>query len=299
MIFHGEYRFYQNGELLATHKNILTDEGKRLILRYLAGQAAGLGEAIALGVGQTPASVSDSRLTFEVERAIVTLTNADYTGNKLVFKTTLEQELVLKIYESGLWSTTLNTSNTDNDSRLLTTFDTNTEEWNNVSLENTIARTSADAVTVAAAANATTSTRLDVEMDLSGYSNNDVFLLAFQKTSSNITDISLTFENETGNSFSLNKSITSLPVDYNVLSFRKGDFIANGPISWDFITKFGVDVKAGASGGNVVLDAIRIEDTDTVNPDHVLVSRSVLSTPLVKTSIAPMDIEYVLEIKFG
>lgn len=298
MKFHGEYRFYQSGQLLATHKNLLTDEGKRLILRYLAGQAPSVGEAIGLGVGQVAATGSDSRLTFEVERAIVTLTNIDYNRNNLVFKTTLPQELVLDIYEAGLWSTSVNTINATNDSRLLTTFDTLNEQWNNVSIDNTNARSSADAALVTVAAGATVSPRLAVEMDLSGYSGNDTFLLAFQKTSSNITDASLVFLNDSGNSFKLNQSITSLPIGYNVISFKKSDFVASGPISWNFITSFGVDVKAGATGGNITLDAIRIEDTDTINADHVLVSRTVLSTPLIKTSIAPMEVEYALEISF-
>lgn len=290
----GIYRFYQNGELVGSSENLITTEGKRLILRYLAGQAPDLGGAIGLGVGTTAASVADSRLTFEVDRATVTLKNADYNGNVVIFKTTIPQESIYKIYEACLWSTS-SSVDTEFESRILSTFDLDVESWSNMSVDSSIARTSADSGRVDAGASATVSARLIVETDLDGYSNNDSFLLAFQKVNANITDLSLVFENETGGSFKLTKSITALPIGYNILAFNKGEFVPTGNISWDAITKFGVDVKAGVSAGYVILDGIRVEDLDTVSLDHVMVSRSVLAAPLTKTAIAPMDIEYALE----
>ena len=291
----GVYRFYQNGELLASSENLLTTEGKRLIQRYLAGQAADIGGAIGLGVGETAATVGDARLTFEVDRAIVSLKNVDYTNSLIVFKTSIPQEVVYKIYEAGLWSTNINSVNTEFSSKLLTNFNLDIESWTNVVVDTTIARTSATSVRIDAGSNLTTSPRLMVDCSFNGYSVSDSFLLAFQKINANITDIALTFENETGGSFKFNKSIAALPIGYNVLAFDKGNFTAAGIVSWDAITKIGVDVKASATAGYVILDAIRIEDVDTINLDYALVSRSVLSTPLTKTNIAPMDIEYALE----
>lgn len=290
----GIYRFYQNGELVGESENLLTTEGKRLILRYLAGQAPDLGGAIGLGVGAVAANVADTRLTFEVDRAIVTLKNADYNTNVVIFKTTIPQEKVYKIYESCLWSTATN-SLTDYSSRMLSTFDLDVETWSSMTVDSTIARTSLDSGRVDAGSNATTSTRLQVDMDLSGYSGNDVFLLAFNKVNANITDLALAFENSTGGSFKSNISIAGLSTGYNVLAFPKSGFTATGTIDWAAITQFGVDVKAGPTAGYVILDGLRIEDTDTINQDFILVSRSVLGTPLTKTDIAPMDIEYALE----
>lgn len=292
----GFYRFYQNGKLIAEHENLLTTEGKRLILRYLAGQSPSLGGAIGLGVSGVAATVNDVALGFEIERVGVDLKNADYTNNVVLFKGTIDQDATFTIYEAGLWSTASNILSGEFDSRLITTFDTDLEEWTNATLDTSANRTSIDAIKVSAAISSTTQTRLDVDMDLSGYSANDTFFLAFSKPNNNITTIKLIFEDViSGGSVSLTKTVSSLPTGYNVLAFRKGDFTATGTISWDSITRMGFDVTAGGTAGYVILDGLRVEDLDTPNQDFVLVSHTILSSPLAKTNTAPMDVEYALD----
>lgn len=292
----GFYRFYQDGKLIAEHENLLTTEGKRLILRYLAGQSPSLGGAIGLGVSGVAATVNDVALGFEIQRVAVDLKNADYTNNVVLFKGTIDQDPTFTIYEAGLWSTASNILSGEFDSRLITTFDTDLEDWTNVTLDTSANRTSIDAVKVSAAISSTTQTRLDVDMDLSGYSANDTFFLAFSKPNNNITTIKLIFEDViSGGSVSLTKTVSSLPTGYNVLAFRKGDFTASGTISWDSITRMGFDVTAGGTAGYVILDGLRVEDLDTPNQDFVLVSHTILSSPLAKTNTAPMDVEYALD----
>ncbi|QOI67443.1 minor tail protein [Streptomyces phage Beuffert] len=292
----GVYRFYQGGELIAEHENLLTTEGKRLILRYLAGQSPSLGAAIGLGVAGTAATVDDTTLGFEIERVSVALKSADYTNNLVLFKGTIEQDTTFNIYEAGLWSSSSNTLSGEFDSRLLTTFDLSLEEWTNVTADTTANRTSEDAAKVSAAISTTTQARLDVEMDLSGYSVNDTFLLAFSKPNNNITTIKLVFEDPiSSGSLSLSKTVSSLPTGYNILAFKKGDFVASGAINWDSITRMGFDVTAGGTAGYVILDGLRVEDVDTPNQDYILVSHAILSSPINKTNVAPMDVEYALE----
>lgn len=292
----GIYRFYQNGELLGEHKNLLTTEGTKLILRYLAGQSPSLGGAIAVGVAATAATVADDRLGFEVTRVAVDLRSADYNNDLVIFKGTIPQEDVFTIYESGLWSTAANNLSGTFDSLLLSTFELDVESWTNVTVDTTQQRTSEDAVRVDATASSTTSPRLDVDMDLSGYSANDVFRLAFYKANNNIASIKLIFgDSTTGGYFSKSITVSSAPTGYNVIEYRKGDFTTTGTVSWGDITVLGFDVTAGGTGGYVILDGLRAEDTDTPNQDFVLVSHSVLGSPIAKTSIAPMDVEYALE----
>jgi hypothetical protein len=292
----GVYRFYQNDELIAEHENLLTTEGKRLILRYLAGQSPSLGGAIGLGVSSVAATVNDVTLGFEIDRVAVNLKNADYTTDVVLFKGTIEQDASFSIYEAGLWSTAANSLSGEFASRLITTFDTDLEDWTNVTVDTTVNRTGPDAVKVNAAISSTTQTRLDVDMDLSGYSANDTFLLAFSKPNNNISTIKLIFEDIiSGGSISLTKTVSSLPTGYNVLAFRKGDFTTSGTISWDSISRMGFDVTAGGTAGYVILDGLRVEDLDTPNQEFVLVSHTILSSPLVKSNTAPMDVEYALD----
>lgn len=292
----GIYRFYQHGSLVAEKENLITTEGKRLILRYLAGQSPSLGGAIGLGVSSVAATLDDAILGFEIERIPVSLKNADYTNNVVLFKGTIDQDVSYNIYEAGLWSAAANNLSGEFDSRLLTTFDTDVEDWSNVTVDTTANRTGLDAVRVDAAISSTTSPRLDVEMDLSGYSANDSFLLAFSKPNNNISTVEMVFEDTiSGGSLSLSKTVSSLPTGYNVLAFRKGDFTASGTINWGNITRFGFDVTAGGTAGYVILDGVRIEDLDTPNQDFILVSHTILGSPLVKTNTAPMDVEYALD----
>jgi hypothetical protein len=292
----GIYRFYQDGNLIREVTNLITTEGQRLALRYLAGQSTSLGGAIGMGVSAVAADVGDVRLSFEVDRVPVVLRNADYNNNVVLFKGTIEQDVVFTIYEAGLWSTASNNLSGEFDSKLITTFDTETEDWTNITVDTTANRTSEDAVKVSAGISSTTSTRLDVDMDLSGYSINDTFSLAFSKPNNNISTIKLIFEDTVGSgTLYLTKTVSALPTGYNVLSFRKGDFTSTGTIAWDSINRFGFDVTAGGTAGYVILDGLRAEDTDTPNQDFVLVSRTVLSSPISKTNTAPMDVEYALD----
>jgi hypothetical protein len=292
----GFYRFYQNGLLISENENLITTEGQRLILRYLAGQSPSLGAAIGLGVSGVAASVNDAILGFEVERISVDLKAADYTNNLVLFKGTISQDTEFSIYEAGLWSTAANDISGEFNSRLITTFDTDLEDWTNVTVDTSVNRTGPDAVKVSAAISSTTQSRLDAEMDLSGYSANDTFYLAFSKPNNNISTIKLIFEDAiSGGSLSLTKTVSSLPTGYNILAFRKGDFVSSGTITWNSITRFGFDVTAGGTAGYVILDGLRIEDLDTPNQNFVLVSRSVLSSPLTKSNTAPMDVEYALD----
>jgi hypothetical protein len=152
----GIYRFYQNGELIAEKPNLITTEGRRLILRYLAGQSPSLGAVIAAGVSETAATLDDFYLGFEVERIPVNLKSADYTNNLVIFKGTIDQSVVMNIYEMGLWSASENNLNTEFGSRLITTFDLELEEWSDVVADTTANRTSADSAKVSAAISSTT-----------------------------------------------------------------------------------------------------------------------------------------------
>jgi hypothetical protein len=291
----GVYRFYQNGELLAESENILTTEGKRLILRVLAEQAASLGQALGVGVGNVAAAVTDLRLNWEIDRSPISIKSVDYDNTLVIMKTTLPQNTEYTIYEIGLWSQFSNSLNTENSSRILTTFETDFENWDNFTLDTTQARTSTNAIKIDANASSTQISSSDVNLDLSGYSNVDQFTIAFYKANNNITTLGLVFES-TGGVWRKTTTVSSLPVGYNVITMNKGDFVATGSPDWSDINKIDIEVTAGGTAGYLILDGIRIEDADTLNPDYALVSRSVLATPLVKTDNAPMDVEYALEI---
>jgi hypothetical protein len=295
----GTYRFYQDGELLATSKNLLTDEGRRAILRYLAGRGGSIGSSIALGTGVTPATTADGRLTFEVDRVTIDVVSVLYNDSLIVFKGTIPQEIEYSIYEAGIFNMPSNPISVEN-ARILVQFEDGLEEWSAGSLVTSNARLGVQSLRLQPNASGTVEAIANVVADLSNFTSDDNFTVAFTKASSNGSSLILKFKDLNGNQFALTKSVSSLALGYNVLTFRKGDFVATGAMDWANVTSISVSHSATAGGASdVYLDGIRIEDDDVVSGDYVLISRSVLGTPLLKTNAAPMDIEYALELNFA
>jgi uncharacterized membrane protein len=63
---------------------------------------------------------------------------------------------------------------------------------------------------------------------------------------------------------------------------------------WSNINKITI-----TSDADVVVDAIRFNNVDAIDTVYGMVSRAVLSTPIVKASNSVMDIEYYLSMGFN
>jgi hypothetical protein len=56
-------------------------------------------------------------------------------------------------------------------------------------------------------------------------------------------------------------------------------------------------VAAGGTDANMILDGLSLFDTDYINPDYAVISRSVVSSLINKEAGKTMDVEYFLEFK--
>lgn len=292
----GRFRFYQQGELVAESTNLITDAGKELILRKLADQATSLGGAIGVGVSDTAPAATDIRLGFEIARATVTVKYPNFDNFYIIYKAELPQEDEYTVYEAGLWSQGSDTLSGMFASRQLALF-TSSEGWSNTTVDSTNSRASITAARVDVTAGNTVSVRRSgLSLDLSGYSSQDQFNIAFYKPDNNIAAVTLVFETTTGGGSyrSAEINVAGLPVGYHTVTVSKGSLVATGAVDWANIDRFGVDVRATTTG-YVVLDGMRIEDSDTLNVSYALVSHSLLPIPRVKTNVAPLEIEYALE----
>jgi hypothetical protein len=138
--------------------------------------------------------------------------------------------------------------------------------------------------------------------DISGYSINDTIAIAYKKADNNVSKIRVKFyssdlayyyvdftpESGTGD------KIQSLSLDNLFNNYTASPNLPD-PSS---ITKIGVATTATGGNTTVYFDAIRINDEDTFDPGYGLISRSVLSTPLIKKPGRPVDIEYKLQLDF-
>lgn len=284
----GIYRFYQHGELIAEQRNVITDMGKRAILRYIAGQIPGLATGIGIGTGATAASATDTELDFEVEKVLVELGTVDYDNEIILFKGTIPQESVYDIYEVGLWSET-----EESIENFLTAFESADEEWSVGTFDTTNARIGGDALRLTAAASATTTSRLtDVTIDLTEYKFSDKMKLAYTLTGA-MGNLTVRLMKDDTNYYSA--VIGSHSAGYNVKTLNKGDFTSTGSPDWSDITMIELSIVGGTGGATVDFDGFRIKGEEVPTED-TLISRAVLGAPVLKTDIAAMDIEYSLGV---
>jgi hypothetical protein len=289
----GTYRFYQDGKLIGESENLLTTQGKRAILSYLAQRGVSIGRAISVGTGSTPATVDDESLEFEFLRSPITSVSPDYINGKIIFKTVIQPAVSGSIYEVGLFSQV--DAGGFYGSRLITSFDQASEAWSNADWTSPNKRIGNDCLRLSATASGSSTSGLSgIYLDLSGYSVADAFLIA-ATASANVANVKLQFLNTVTDYFEW--TLTGWTAGYNVKGFGKSQATPVGNPTWDAITGINLIVNATAGGTAIVdFDGLRIEDKDTVNPDYYLISRSILVTPIVKSPDSPLEIEYTLEV---
>ena len=255
---------------------MITQAGKLAARRYFAQQIPTWAEAIAVGVTSAVATANDSTLGFEVARLPIETASIDFDTNEVVYKASMPMELGMTIYETGLWSSM--TENTD--SRFVTSVD-QIETWTGGTWQTANARIGVDSYRVAAAGTAVLS---DIDADLSQNSNVDKFALAYYSAAA--TSLKVVFKTDDTNSFTLTKTISG--TGYFTLNFSKADLVPTGSPTWESITS----ISFTPTGGSVDIDGLRIDDIDGISDRFLLVSRTVLATPLVKTEGRVADIEY-------
>lgn len=279
---------------------MITDEGKIWIKRFMAGQVPAIASSIAFGIGDSAETVGDERLHLEIDRSDIVLTSYDFVNDKLIFKAPIPDFYSGKIYEVAIYSTPENSSAGNFGSKLISSFDEDSEEWITDGVEPvyvvTPARVGGDALRHTAPLSTTVSSVLtDLEVDLSGNSDSDIFLVAINNTNTNAANVKVKLKTDDSNYYTL--TITTPVAGYSINEITKGAAAATGSPSWADINSIEVTNTANASGTSTVdFDALRIEDTDTINPDYVLVAREVLPVPYVKQEGMVQDIEYSLDI---
>jgi hypothetical protein len=288
----GIYKFYQNGELIATQENLITTEGKKAVLRYLAGQTGNLAQSLAVGTGTTAATVGDTRLVFEIARQNINVTSPDFINQKLVFKATLPQEVEGNIYEVGAFTM----SQYDTTGRTLLNFDADTEPWSAGVFQTDTTRIGADSLRVNAALSTTTTTSLtNVLFDVTDFRDSDQFTMAYIPQDANLASLKIRLKTDASNYYEY--TFTGITAGYKVESFARNQMTKTGSPTWDNITSVDLLVTAKAAGAtNVDFDGLRIDTLGIINPDNVMISRTVLGTPVTKLGGMEMDVEYSLDV---
>lgn len=281
---------------------MITTEGTLHVKRYMAGYVPSIALSMAFGVGESEESLDSTSLDFEVGRSDVDIIGYDFEQDKLIFKATLDEGFDATLYEVALYSLPANIQSGEFGSRLLSSFDSETEFWTQAgspatyTTENT--RIGLDSVQVSPAASGSiTVSQNDIVMNLSGYSAADEFAFAFYCNNGNASTIRLRLKTDNSNYYDITIPSASITSGFNIVRIPKGAAVATGAPAWEFITGMDVAVNAKSSGSVTVnLEGIRIEDMDTVAPDYVLVARSKLALPFEKFAGRTQEIEFPIGV---
>jgi hypothetical protein len=255
------------------------------------------------GIGTTAESLSDISLTLQTAQSSVNLITYDFTNNQLVFKASVPDDYIGTIYEVGLFSLEEDPNVTGFGSQLITTFDSQTEDWLDVggsaSVFDTVnVRVGVDSLSQTPALSTTkTDKQTGLALDLSGNSSSDSFTFAFNVGNSNTNAIDVLFLTDTSNYYTYSMGAAVQSSGYKIITANKGTATVTGTPSWDNITEIRVATTSKSSGASAVsFDAIRIEDKNSIDLDYILVARKVLASPVTKIDGQAQDIEFALDV---
>lgn len=258
---------------------MIVNSGKTAILRYLAGYSSSLGNSLAVGVVNTAPSLSDVDLGFAISRVNVSVKAIDFINGGIIYKATLDQSVTGKIYEVALFADFV--ENASNSFDIIANFDEEVEAWTGGTFSSVNSRAGQRSLTVSG--NTFWNT---VMFDMNQHEFVEV---AYFLPTANVSNVTVDFESSAGNYF----RASFVPVvGYNVFRKRIVEMVVTGTPDLSLINNISITTTGV---GSVDMDAIKVINARNVSASDVLIARSILATPVIKTINSTMDIEYYLD----
>lgn len=304
----GEYIFYKDGIEVARSQNIVTDGGKDQIINYLSRQNSEYGSRIVLGCGTSTPLATDQFVGFELFPTPVQFKTVDYTQTptQIVFRTTLPSTFKGVVYESGLSTVGgVNMSVLDdvNDNpEIFATFDPDFETWETSAgvsihsndLEGTPRlRVGDSGLEFIVPASGTKQSTWYNATPLGYLIASDKIKIAFHVSGAVPNSVGIKLAVDSLNYFQYTIAAADISLGYNIITINFGQLSRVGDPNVENTQELTISVSAGSSATTVTMDAMRFDQYSSADK-AILVSRSILSTPLVVEGGVPFDIEYRL-----
>lgn len=306
----GTYVFKQNGIEIGRSSNLITANGRTMILQYLSSARQDWASDMAIGAmptntsGQAPLS-TDIQLNFETGRypvALKTFIAASGSNPDLILvRSTLPANISANIYEVGLYAVSNSAFSTSTRNNIFLTDFSNLSSWSLSSgtvVPNTYIpqgysspRIGSNSISLSSS---TTYYNSSTNIPFAGYTPLDSLqILAFNTTAGTI---SVTLTDISGVSQTV-VFTTNANSGYSVLS-TKFDTTTSGS-NYSSIINFsnikGISISTDSST-YATIDAIKVSSANEISIEETLVSKSVLSNPIPKTPNVPLDVEYYVEL---
>ena len=301
--FKGTYVFKQNGIEIGRSDNLITTNGRKSILQYMAGVKQDWASDIAIGAINTTPSASDIQLNFETARVpVIMKTFQTAYGNSpdlIIVRGMLPSNMYANIYEIGIYPTKRISATSVKSNRLIEDF-TSLDNWDATSGSATYTPFSPQAPQSPRIGNY--SVQLDVNtvyennslsIDMSNYSSTDQLQILAYNTVAGSLDV--VFTDIYGYTSTVSYTLTT-NTGYEILSnyFSSTTNGAEVPIQ-NLNTVKSISIST-STGGVITIDALKVSVAAELTNQEYLVSKSVLTTPIAKIYNTPLDIEYYIQL---
>lgn len=304
--FKGTYVFKQDGVEIGRSENLITTNGRKVLLQYLAGVRSNWAADMCFGAINTAPTASDIGLNFETGRVPVSLkTYKSATNNSpdlIIVRGTLPASLYANIYEIGLYPESKITDVANRNARIITEF-SDLSNWTASVNDSSQTITNQGTVYITGfSPQGASSPRIggfsvDIVQNtiyenntfgfgLLGYSNLDTLDILAYNTAAGV--VTVTFVDTYNNSFVFTYTLSDNS-GYQVLTAPfPSNTLFNNTIQTVRIT---TDNTAA-----ITVDAIKASAMAEITSEDYLISKSALSTPIAKVYGTPLDVEYYVQV---
>lgn len=317
----GEYKIFKNNNLVASQKNALTSFGKTAAMQTLIGQTLRFAGSIGIGtsssantINTSSSLITNNRLGFELSKYDINGTYFDISEkySKLVFRTSIQDNIRYKIRELGLFSPYL--ENKSVRSSMLVNFEPDEVfiDQNNFGITSTVSTsvpyfvtsTSKPAITygtnaiVVPGANAAAIKKQTVVIPR--VSDSDNITISYIKESSFSSTIRLYLYTDSYFQYYdfTNASSGSIIQSSNISSFSGSG--GTGSINWNSITSIRFENRSANANQIVILDGLRFDsDQGPLDIGNALLSRVVLTNEIISEPSDEIELEYHLSLGFN
>jgi hypothetical protein len=284
----GQFRFIVDGECVLQCNNLITDSGYQIIRNYLTGRASSWCGSIALGATNFDApTTGDTRLDFQAARLPVVLNSIE--GSEIVLVAEMETDFEGKIYGLGVFPSTINNASGGFDDKVVTTFSESWEDALGVPLLDA-AFNGDDEVLVGRLGyrnliidNAVDEAAYDVSMDTTGYSDLDAMTILYKTTatgSNRVIDVTLYDDQFPTPATMVGQfSLVGSSTGYKIATLNLGNFVKDATFNGSVSRMSIVNTQPSGAVAEVELDAIKVDDLDSNDPNFSLVSHALVGTP--------------------
>lgn len=307
----GKYNVYEDGQLVGSYPNVITNQGYNIIRNYLAGNTRNWAGALALGaMNQNAPSSSDIGLEYELARYPISISGV--RGNNISLIAEVDESFSGQVFELGIYPQLRNESSGGFDDRVIATFNENWTDSSGVSLpnsnfsgteDNPLARSGYRSIIFGGTALVA---EVETSVGISGYSDLDSLSILY-KTSivGNNQTIRLKFYDDqlpTAGTKYFDFVFDGSSLGYKKVSSQLAYFTEEDNFN-DVVSKIEL-ISFSGTQATINIDSIKFDDTDSINPDFALVSRALIGQAggstttdyFEKRAGSTMIVEYEMEL---